>query len=48
MEAHLIVTEQETSDESLKVRLTSIVGFSASLTAVGEDMKYHLSSLVSH
>ena len=39
-------TGQETSDESLKVRLSSIVSSDDTLQALAEDMTYYLQCLV--
>ena len=46
MGAQLIIIGQETRSESLKVRLSNLVSSSDPLTAVAEDMKYHLQCLV--
>ena len=42
MGAQLKAIGQKTNNELLKVRLSNVVGSSDLLTAVAEDMKYHL------
>ena len=46
MGTHLMVIGQKTRNETLKVRLSSIVTSLDPLTAVAEDMKYHLACFV--
>lgn len=46
MGSQLIIIGQKTGKEGLKVRLSNLVSSSDPLTAVAEDMKYHLQCLV--